>query len=142
MAQTGTVGKKRLRILVVEDSALRSQFLSDKFSEQAVQIVEEPLAAVELLNHANYDVIFLDYDLTAVPSQALVEKGTGIYVAKRLSETINKSTPVVVHSMNIRAAEYMVGILENAVMIPFNRLREELEKNRVAAFLQRVLKKK
>lgn len=142
MIRTGTVREKRLRILVVEDSELRSQFLSDKFSEHDVQVVKDPLAAVEFLNHAKYDVIFLDYDLTAVPSQALLEKGTGIYVAKRLSETINKSTPVVVHSMNIRGAEYMVGILENAVMVPFNWLREDLEKNEVSAFFQRVLRKK
>ena len=142
MTKTGTIRKRNLRILVIEDSELRGQFLSDKFSEHEVQVVKEPLAAVESLNHAKYDVVFLDYDLTAAPSQTLIEKGTGIYVAKRLCETINKSTPVVVHSMNIRAAEYMVGLIENAVMMPFNRLREELEKNGAAAFLQRVLNKK
>lgn len=140
MAKSGVVKKNR-RVLVLDDSELRSRFLSDQLSESEVQVLRDPVAAVEALKNARYDLIFLDYDLTSVPSQTLVENGTGIFVAKRLSQTINKSTPVVVHSMNIRAAEYMVGLMGNAVMIPFNRLREELERDGPRAFLQRILKK-
>ncbi len=142
MAETETMRKMELRILVIEDSELRAGFLSSKFSGHEVEVASEPRSAVEALKQTRYDLVFLDYDLTAAPSQMLIEKGTGVYIAKRLRETINKSTPVVVHSMNIRAAEYMVGLMENAVMIPFNRLREELERGGPTAFLERIPKEK
>lgn len=133
-------GMKTLSILIIEDNQQRTDFLVGKLIGHNVQVIKDPLAAVECLSHDKCDLIFLDYDLTSVPSSRLIENGTGIYVAKRLPETINKSTPVVVHSMNIKAAEYMTKIMDRSLMIPFHRLREELEKDGAAAFLQRIMK--
>lgn len=142
MAKGETVREKKLRILVIEDSELRAEFLIDKFNRFEIRVVKDPLEGVKALRQGKYDLIFLDYDLASAPTADLIENGTGIYVAKRLRETINKLTPVVIHSMNIKAAEYMVGLMEKAVMIPFHRLREELERNEIAAFLQKLLKEK
>ena len=141
MAKTGTMRKRKLRILVIEDSELRAGFLSSKFSGHEVEVVSEPRSAVEALKQTRYDLVFLDYDLTAAPSEMLIEEGTGIYVAKRLRKTINKSTPVIIHSMNIKAAEYMVGLMDNAVMIPFHRLREKLESENIERLIERTTKR-
>lgn len=133
--------KDILNILVVEDNDLRAQFLTDKLEPHRISIFKDPVSAVNTLCTIKYDLIFLDYDLTSVSSSTLTENGTGIYVAKRLNETFNRSTPIIVHSMNIRAAEYMVGLMENARMIPFARLREELGAKDAAGFLRGVAEK-
>lgn len=133
--------KEILNILVVEDNDLRTQFLVHKLRPHQVSIIKNPVSAVDALRTIKYDLIFLDYDLMSVPSSNLIENGTGIYVVKKLDGTINKSTPVIVHSMNIKAAEYMVGLMENAYIIPFVRLRGELETKNVNEFIQSVAKK-
>lgn len=118
---------KILKILVIEDNDSRAQFIANKLKPHEVNVLKDPVSSVEALRSVKYDLVFLDYDLTTSPASRLIEKGTGIYIAKRLSETINKFTPVVVHSMNIKAAKYMVGLMENAVVFPFAQLRFELD---------------
>jgi DNA-binding response OmpR family regulator len=83
------------KILVVDDEAISRRAISHALEKAKLkcQAVEDPLAALELLNRGTYDLIFLDIDMPGMNGFELCAKLRGL--------PTHKKTPVVfVTSLN------------------------------------------
>ena len=86
-----------MKILVVEDSEVRSAFFKDILSEFQLRFTASSKDAISLIKNESYQVILLDIDL----ADGL---GRGLEVARRLKQTHNANSSVIVHSMNVIVA--------------------------------------
>lgn len=117
-----------MRLFILEDYEERTHWFSSVFLLDEMVLCNQAGLAMELLRTVKFDVILLDHDLCGdayVPSD---HPNTGFTVVKGLWTTINRDTPVVVHSHNPEGADRMMDILgARGHRIPFGRIsREEL----------------
>lgn len=111
------------RILIVEDNQYRIDLFKTHWGGQCrIHIFETAWPAITMLKALKFDAILLDHDLGGrqfVTDDAL--NGTGYDVAKIIPDTINKDTPVVVHSVNPVGAQRMVAAIgPTATHVPFS----------------------
>ncbi len=99
-----------LRVLIVEDTAERQQFLQSLFREHAWVLVHTAARAIRLIKAFDFDLISLDYDLSG--------PGKGDEVAKAQSDSRNANAPVLVHAMNSTGAAGIAEILPQAAIVP------------------------
>jgi len=96
-----------MKALILEDDKRRILWFEEKLKDAEADFTVKAKKCIELLKKNLYDIIFLDHDLDGkifVPSE---KSNTGYQVAKVIPETINKNTPVVIHSYNPDGAEKM-----------------------------------
>lgn len=112
----------RPRVLILEDNKFRNDLFREKLGGKCrLHMHKKAWPAIEAAKTLKFDLILLDHDLGGrqyVTEDA--ENGTGYDVAKELPNTINKDTPVVIHSGNPVGAQNMLAVLgRTAVYIPF-----------------------
>ena len=99
-----------LRILIVEDTPERQQWLTGLYREHAWVLVHTAARAVRLVDAFEFDLISLDYNLAG--------EDTGDSVAQAILNSRNARTPVLVHSMNPRGAGRILELLPHAQSVP------------------------
>jgi CheY-like chemotaxis protein len=106
--------KVGLRVLIVEDTPERQKILKNLFRDHAWVLVHTARRALILLEHFDFDLLSLDYDLAGP------EKGSEIasYIAQLRKEKIQ----VLIHSMNSKGAQQIIQILPHAVWVPISKM--------------------
>lgn len=99
-----------LRVLIVEDTPERQEWLQALYREHAWVLVHTAARAVCLLNAYDFDLISLDYNLAG--------PNNGDAVAEAIATSRNAHTPVLVHSMNPRGAGRLAELLPHAACVP------------------------
>ena len=111
-----------MKILIVEDSEVRTLFFEEAFKNHSLDFSTTSTSAICLLEDDEYDCIFLDMDLDDGLAQ-------GIEVAKKIPLSESRFADVIVHSMNIDAADRVGRLLPGVLIIPFAELRLNIEKH-------------
>ena len=116
---------KSKHILILEDDPDRVKKFKRKFIGNVIEIVDTPADAIFLLEHKEWDVLFLDHDLGGevyVPSGP----GTGYEVAEWLSKNPDRMPErVILHSYNDIGRANMKRVLPEAIMMAGVWLEEE-----------------
>jgi CheY-like chemotaxis protein len=105
---------KNLRILIVEDTPERQEWLTGLYREHAWVLVHTAARAVRLVNAYDFDLISLDYNLAG--------PANGDAVAEAVAASRNALTPVLVHSMNPQGAGRLAELLPHAQCVPAGSL--------------------
>ena len=118
---------KKMKIFILEDDPRRMVYFRKEFENYGHSITWKETAdeAIEhLKNHYDeYSNIFLDHDLGGQVYVDSNEHNTGHTVAKWIAENTNGPYDhIVIHSMNIPAAERMRMLLEDSNAVPFHML--------------------
>jgi CheY-like chemotaxis protein len=103
-----------LRVLIVEDTPERQEWLQQLYREHAWVLVHTAARAVRLVNAYDFDLISLDFNLAG--------PDTGAAVAEAIAASRNARTPVLVHSMNPRGAGRLAELLPHAQCVPAGSL--------------------
>lgn len=119
-----------IKVLIVEDSLERQKILINLFKHHAWVLANTAIRAIRLLEAYEFDLIFLDYDLSG-PIK-------GDEVARFISKKDDCSPRVIIHSMNDPGVKRILKYLPNATSIPiskvirnnftFKKIRTELAK--------------
>jgi CheY-like chemotaxis protein len=103
-----------LRILIVEDTHERQEWLQQLYREHAWVLVHTAARAVRLVTAYEFDLISLDFNLAGPDN--------GAAVAEAIAVSRNARTPVLVHSMNPRGAGRLAELLPHAQLVPVGSL--------------------
>lgn len=99
-----TINKEHYKkVFILEDEEYRTKFFQEILGDIPYFITSYSDVAIKALRETKFDLIFLDHDLGN-------GRGNGFDVAKEIPNTINKETPIVVHSMNVSGAENIVSV--------------------------------
>lgn len=127
-------GSQLKSVFILEDDDQRIAWFKEILSKVPIlTICKKAGPGLEAVQNQKFDLIFLDHDLELDHYSAFMEgremqtETTGLYVARHLDETINKDTPVIIHSMNPDGAEAMYQCLPGSTQLPFSILRETLQ---------------
>jgi CheY-like chemotaxis protein len=110
-----------MKILILEDNEERVKQFRRNLTGNDVVVTANAAECIELLDHGEWDWVFLDHDL----GDKVFEKsgpGTGYEVAKWMGQHPNKwpNQGVVIHSCNFVGAQNMESVLPApAWKIPF-----------------------
>jgi hypothetical protein len=117
------------KIFILEDNDERIKWFKKTFYFADLFITKFANVAIAELKTVKYDIIFLDHDLDGQVFVNSNHENTGYQVAKIIKDTINKDTPVVIHSLNLPAASLMKSVLglNQGSRIPFIFLMKCLE---------------
>ena len=126
------VNMTEMKILVVEDSEVRSAFLRDILSEFQLTFTTSSKDAINLIENESYEVILLDIDL----ADGL---GRGLEVARRLKQTHNANSSVIVHSMNVTVAREVESLSPGAQLLPIIEMRRILARFGKQELIERLL---
>lgn len=107
-----------MKILILEDNQERIKLFKEWFKEHDLTICETAKECLSKL-HIRYDWIFLDHDLGGEIFVDSDEENTGYQVAKKIPDTINKDTDIIIHSLNYVGAMRMKNKLKNVKYVPF-----------------------
>lgn len=106
-----------MKILFLDDSGYRHKEFRQNSIGNPVMHVWNAEQCIHCLGHESYDMIFLDHDLDET-KQGLILDGErdGRYVCRELVKfpSIDRQTPIIIHSLNYPAAEQMRDILGEA----------------------------
>jgi CheY-like chemotaxis protein len=108
-----------LKILIVEDNNDRIKWFQKEFGNEELTIATNASVAIKYVRTVLYSVIMLDHDLSGRVYVDSHEPDTGFQVAKAIIVSINKDTPVIIHSWNPAGVVNIQGILPNSVYLPF-----------------------
>jgi CheY-like chemotaxis protein len=103
-----------LRVLVVEDTPERQEWLQQLYREHAWVLVHTAARAVRLVAAYDFDLISLDFNLAGPDN--------GAVVAEAIATSHNAGTPVLVHSMNPRGVRRLAELLPHAQTVPAGSL--------------------
>ena len=110
--------KESSRILVVEDDARRRMWFEDQFAACDRDMTDQVAVAIQWLAQRDYDLIFLDHDLTEEHYwEMMADDGlTGYVVAAWLAENPHLQTQaqIIVHSLNYPGSDRMIEVLQRA----------------------------
>jgi CheY-like chemotaxis protein len=98
-----------LRVLIVEDTAERQEWLQGLYREHAWVLVHTAARAIRLVGVYDFDLISLDFNLAGPEN--------GDSVAEAIARSRNARTPVLVHSMNPRGANRLAELLPHAACV-------------------------
>lgn len=101
-----------IKTFVLEDDGKRGNDFMALLPNHSLTICNNAQTAIEILSNIKFDVIFLDHDLGGQVYVDTENPNTGTFVVRKLSETVNTETPVVVHSWNAVAAQAMADYLK------------------------------
>ena len=121
-----------MKILIVEDSNSRQDFLRDILSVYDLIFTTTSVGAIDLLEQKIFDLIFLDMDL----DDGLAR---GLDVARFLRELPNCYSDVIVHSMNISAAAEVKRLHPGAILLPIAQMKLMLHNFGRKGLLERFL---
>ena len=109
-----------MKVLVLEDSHIRVREFKQRLLEKGWvgTFVESAMDAIKMLKEKKFDLIFLDHDLGDETYVDTYERNTGSEVARWLNEHPVKAV-VVIHSLNLPAAEYMQSLIKGSYLIPY-----------------------
>ena len=121
-------------VFILEDNEERITWFKKTFDFANLFITKLAGVAIERLKVIKYDIIFLDHDLGSEHYGEDDLFNNGCLVAESLSYSINKYTPVIIHSSNYPAALRMESTLilsgsTTSVRIPFPELMKTIEIN-------------
>ena len=109
-----------MKIFVLEDDPNRINWFTRAFYDcELITVAATAEKGKYYIRNYKYDLIFLDHDLgnrQFVPSNDPI---TGYQVAKEIPNSINKNTPIVIHSYNPAGVANMQAILPKAVAMPY-----------------------
>jgi len=103
-----------LKVLIVEDTPERQKILINLFRHHAWVLVHTARRAMILLEHFDFDLLSLDYDLAGP------EKGSEI--AAHIVHLRKENIQVLIHSMNFTGAQQIIQILPHAVWVPISKM--------------------
>ena len=108
-----------IEVFVLDDDERRHRFFKKRFRGDVVEIAESVEEAKDVLNHGQFDAIFLDHDL--LPHHYTTNDhddyhNTGYAVAEWLAENagLHRSATVIVHSRNADGGLRMVEKLRES----------------------------
>ncbi len=101
-----------IKTFVLEDDGKRANDFLAILPNHSVTICNNAQMAIDILNTIKFDIIFLDHDLGGKTFVDPENPNTGTFVTRKLPETINITTPVIVHSWNAVAATAMKEYLK------------------------------
>jgi CheY-like chemotaxis protein len=118
---------KELRILIVEDDVVRLSWFDQCFSRHQRDVTDRVQTATQWLAQREYDLIFLDHDLTEEHYfEVMADDGlTGYVVAEWLAENPQQQSAarIIIHSLNYPGSDRMLAVLlrsgRDALHIPF-----------------------
>jgi len=104
-----------MKIFVLEDSMERIKWFKASCEKQGYELIhtDNVKDALIYLNKDIFDIIFLDHDLDNKVYVESANDNTGWQVARQLHNTINKTSPVVIHSMNYIGANNMFNTIKD-----------------------------
>jgi|SRR5882672_861474 len=106
------------RILIVEDDQQRRLWFEARFAGYQCDVTDQVSIAISWLKERDYDLIFLDHDLTEEHYyEALADDGlTGYVVAVWLAQNPDRQAPaqIIVHSLNHAGSARMIEVLHTA----------------------------
>jgi CheY-like chemotaxis protein len=109
-----------MKILIVEDNEDRLNWFATEFKgTEELALATTAEKGKYYVNLQKWDVIFLDHDLGGRVYVNSADENTGYQVAKEIVVSINKDTPVIVHSYNPAGVKNIMGVLKHAEAIPF-----------------------
>ena len=112
-----------MRIFILEDSPERMVKFRRELVGHIIDHAETVEQGTSLVVNNTYDLLFLDHDLGGEEMVDSFAANTGYRLAEFIASfTPNKNTPCVVHSCNAAGAANIIGILPEAVPIPFTNL--------------------
>ena len=103
-----------LRVLIVEDTPERQEWLQALYREHAWVLVHTAARAGRLVRAFDFDLISLDFNLAGPDN--------GDSVAEVIANSRNARTPILVHSMNPRGAARLAELLPHAAAVPVGAL--------------------
>lgn len=102
-----------MRLLILEDDPSRVHEFYKMFEDHSLVVVNTAADAISFLSTSKFNAIFLDHDLGGKTYVDSDNENTGYQVAKMLSVSINRHTPVVIHSWNGVGAKRMLNALKD-----------------------------
>ena len=103
-----------MKVFVLEDDPNRVEWMKKNFSPKLEwDLTDQADEAVAILKKEKYDLIFLDHDLGGEQMVDSSVYNTGYTVAKKIHETKNKDTIVIVHSYNPDGAKNMIDVMKD-----------------------------
>ena len=121
-----------MKILVVEDNEIRMDFFRTVLLEDTLTFATTSVEAVCLLEKNQYDLILLDMDL----DDGL---GQGLVVARWLKDAKNTYVDVIVHSMNISAADEARRLLPGTHVVPIAEMKRMVSRFGREGLIERIL---
>jgi CheY-like chemotaxis protein len=133
--------------LLVENDPVRIKWFKNQLRPLCTLTVcetaKQGMCAVE---KDKFDMIFLDHDLDHRIFVTSEDPTTGYQVAKKIPETVNSKTPVIIHSFNPEGAENMRALLkEQATKMEYGSFGFAIDKSgkiRVVSAALQILKEK
>ena len=105
-----------MRILILEDDGTRINTFVEALHRHNLTITECSYDAIDHLEQAVFDYLYLDHDLGA-------DNGVGTDVTSYLRlhpDNSNNDAKIIIHSWNVPAAKNMLKDLPNACWAAFN----------------------
>lgn len=105
-----------IKIYVLEDDKYRIDYFKQFFVGFDIDFTDIASQAIIDLKNQRYDFIFLDHDLGTE-----IENNNGEFVCRNLIHSVNKSTQIIIHSMNPVGAQNMFNSMKSdmCVIAPF-----------------------
>ena len=102
-----------MKILIVEDDMERMKVFRWMFEDHKLYTTDKADEAIYLIDDIRYDYIFLDHDLGGKEAGYMhhMEPNTGYRVCKYIPESVNKNTPILIHSWNPYGSDLMFKFL-------------------------------
>jgi CheY-like chemotaxis protein len=125
-----TISKELAKsILIVEDNDQRIAWFKEKFiGVPTVYYVKFAHEAIELVKSKKFDIMFFDHDLGDRVYVDSDDPNTGYKVMLSVPDSMNKDTPIIIHSLNVVGANNMLHIRPDSTWyVPFFNLQLELE---------------
>jgi CheY-like chemotaxis protein len=115
-----------VRILVIDDDALRALLFSQWLRGHDVVVARTARQAIRYLRRDQFHVVFLDHDLGGRVLVNSDDENTGAEVARFMARK-GIQTTTIVHSHNPAGVLYLRTLLPGAKFVPFGEeLRESL----------------
>jgi len=127
-----------MKVLILDDqrqSQFRERLSSVGLND--VTYVKTAKECIESLSAEQYDLIFLDYDLTYMEIENPSDENNGMAVVRWLKDhqmNANHNANIVIHSVDPYSSQHMKEFLPNAIVMPgawiesqFNALVEKLK---------------
>lgn len=105
-----------MRILVLDDDAVRQEAFRRNNPDHRVTGTESATEAIKQMKHEFHEVVFLDHDLDDHLSPGAPSNGTGLHVVRWIAHCEPNRRPLltVVHSVNALGAGDMMRELTEA----------------------------
>ena len=132
------MNKPLLRLLLVEDNKAREEqfrlWLPSDVTMVWAKCAGSAIGVLERDRGRVYAGLMLDHDL----QMQRQDKFTGLHVAKKVVEVIERDVPILVHSMNDRGGPEMVKTLDGAGFDVTRWPWAEMRREKFAAWLEEV----